>query len=453
MAIKTFQLDNTILTKDKKFSYLSGDVVAGATSVGVQSTIGFTTNQIILVGEIGREKTEIIKTSSGSAPGGTSIALNSGLAFDHPQDTKVYLIDWNQFAISRATAATSQKSTITTVNLQVDRDFSIYNDTTNLTGYGFIEFYDDINARYSTASDPIPYAGYEDNTVFMIKKRALDAVNEQVDTDLITNEFLNQSLWEARREYHKARGKRPFRRVFSYDLGNVTTGMYRIAVPSDLERPSTAENVFGVRIGVQRNIDYIDKKDWDFYYWQIPHTTLDVAYTTADQDVYCTDVRDLTDSGSVSIEGDVIAYSARGVSGGTLRVSTAGTTSHAVNSDVWQNVSYGLPDKFTVFTDATGTSAIYFNRPIESSFVNQNIWVDYYRTLVPYDSDADELDEPEYDFYVNYLSWKIKQRKNRGLEQLKDPDYQQWQFKKNTALANEYLGSDIRISPDISHLL
>lgn len=461
MPIKTFYFDNTFLTKDKRFTYLSEDVVSAATTIRVQSIVGFeslstSSGQIVCFGEIGNEKTEIVRTSNNTALSTTynEITLRDSLAFDHPQDTKVYIIDWNQVALSRATATDAQKSTLTSgTPIQPDLKEQIYNDATNTTGYGYIEFYDTINSRYSTVSDPIPYAGYADNTVFMIKKRALEAVNETIDGRMITHEFLNEALWQARREYHNAKGKRPFRRKFNVDIGNVSTGIHRVTAPSDLQKPYTAENVYGVRIGDNENMEYFDKKEWDEDYIGVAHATLDATYTVnTSKDLYCTTVRDFDTTGVVSIEGTNVEYNAKGLSGGTLRISTHGSYTVGIGADVWQNASYGLPDHFTVFADQNGTLAIYFNRPIETAYVDMNIYADYYRTLVAYDSDADELDEPEYDMFVHYLSWRIKKKKDASLKEQQDSDWLEWHRLKIDSLNKEYLGSEIRFVPDIDHL-
>lgn len=450
---KTLYTDNTFLTKDKVFSFLPSDVVVGATGASLQSILGFSsTAKFALIGEPGQGESEIVSLSNATLPENKTIYFSSGITFNHPQDTKVYCIDWNQMAFSRSTGLTSQKSTLTTVGITINQPETLYRDATNTTGYGWVELKESKGSTFSTASDAVPYTGYADNTVFKIKKRALDNCNEQIG-ELITHEYLNESLWEARREYHKAKGKRPFRRVYEADLGNVSTGINKIALPTDVEKPYTAENVYKVRIGTEEPCSYYDKKDWDNDYDGVAHTTLAVAYTkTTDQDLWCDSVRDLEDSGSVMIEGDTVAYSAKGVSGGTLRISTHGSYSHAIYSDVWQGIDDGLPQNFTVWMNTDGTAYIYFSCPIETAYVDQNIWGDYYRTLVTYDSDADELDEPEYDMFVPYLEYKIKKRKNKGLQPLEDPSYIEWLKRKQNALDNEYLGTEIRLVPDIEEL-
>jgi len=413
----------------------------------------------LLLEDISYEKAEIVKTSSATGPSGSTITLNSGLLFTHPQDTKVTIIDWDRIDIQWSATASGAKSTIMAYPIYIQPQLveTIYNDTTKTTGYYFVRFNETVANTYSDWSDPIPYAGFGANTVAMIKKRAIDSINERIDPNLVTHDFLNESLWEARREYHSSPGKRPFRKHYNYAMGSVSTGMYRIEAPSDLENPYTGENIFGMRIGTEDNMMWFDKKDWDAAFRGVSHTVLTTAYTVGDKDLYCDNVRDFESSGSVDIENDSSAYSAIGVSGGTMRISTAGSANHATGKDVWQGVSYSLPNRFTVWgepvaNETVGSIYIYFSCPIETSYVNQNIWIDYYSGLPEYDSDADELDEPQYDMFTNYLAFKIKQRKNKGLNQLTDTDFLLWTQKKKAALDNEYLGTEIRIFPGIEHL-
>ena len=86
---KTIYPNLTPIVQDKEFTFLSGDVSAGATSVGVASTVAFTSlttasGQIILIGELGQEKSEILRTEKDTPPTGTGIGLEEVLRFDHP---------------------------------------------------------------------------------------------------------------------------------------------------------------------------------------------------------------------------------------------------------------------------------------------------------------------------------------------------------------------------------
>lgn len=461
---KTLYIDNTDLMRDKRSSFLSEDVVAGGSTLRVQSIVGFeslttSSGQILCIGEIGNERTEIRRTSNSTGPSAAyrEITLRDTLLFDHPQDTKVSIIDWDRVEFQHAATASGSKSTLVAypTNLTPDQPETLFVETTKTSGFYFSRFNETIGNTNSDWSDAIPYSGYDDNSVFMIKKRALDQAGVEVDGKLVTHELLNQWLWEARREYHQALGKRPFRRKFNADIGNALTGSARIELPTDVERPYSAENIYGVRIGTGPNMRYYDKKQWDFDYVDKPHSTLDVPYTAdTSTSIWLANGRDFSDSATISVEGTNIGLSRITGSQNSFTVITHGNWNASAGSDAWENISLGLPDKFTVFADPEGSAYIYFNRPIDTAYVNKNIYADYYRTLVGYNSDGDVLDEPSYDMFVDYLVAKIKHRKNRGTTDItQDPDFKLWLFKKENALNKEYLSTEIRLEPDIEHLL
>jgi len=461
---KTLLTDNTELTREKQMTFINEDVVATGSTIRVQSLIGFqslstSSGQIVCIGEIGDEKTEILRTSDSTALSTTykQIALNSNMLFDHSQDTPVYIINWDRIEARHATTATGTKSTIKAypVFITPDQSETLIRDTTQTTGFYFTRFNESIGNTNSDFTDPIPYGGFGDNSVFSIKERALEGIGEEVDGKLVTNEFLNQTLWEARREYHESPGKRPFRRNFNANIGSAITGSYRIDLPTNVERPYTEENIFGVRIGTNANMTFQGKKEWDFDYRNIAHSQLDLAYTAdVSTSIWLANGRDFADSAVITVEGTNIGLSRVLGETGSFYVYEHGAYSASAGSDAFTNATPGLPDRFTVWAEPGGGSAyIYFNRPIATAYVNQNIWCDYYRTLVGFDSDGDVLDEPDYDMYVDYLKAQIKHRKNKGESNLiDDPNYKVFQFKKSVALAKEYDGTEIRIFPDVEHL-
>lgn len=445
---KSLYIDNTVLSQDKKKTYLVADISSG-TILSVQNTTGFEANKNVLIGELGQQEAEILQTHSTTSPTGGTIYLESAPTYSHSADTPITTIDWNQFEVTWAATSSGTKTTLSYgTALLPTRKETIYSDSSKTSGYYFIRFVDTVGSAYSDYSDPIPYAGYPMNTVWSIKNRALNKVDAKID-DLITNDWLDDCLWEARREYHQAPGKRPFRRIWNQDIGNVGTGDYRVVLPSDIEKPTSGENIFGVRIGQNNIVHFYDKKEWDDDFRDTAHSYLlyDIGATSVTS-FSVANARDFDTSGNVQIEDDVIAYTARDVSSGSFTVALTGTT-HTANADVWQGISFGLPTKYTIFQNPGESAYIYFNCPIDTAYVDQNIWCDYYRTLVAKDSDADELDEPDYDMYIHYLAYRIKKKQNPSLDEHKDSDFLEWQRRKQLALSNEYVGSRIQFIPDI----
>ena len=474
-SLTVLYVDNTELTRNKTYTFLTEDITAAGTTFRVQSITGFeslstSSGQIVCIGKIGEERTELRRTTNSSADGYPSesykeIALRDALRFDHPQDTPVTIVDWNRAEFVYAASASGTKTSLSAypAYIQADAKYTLFRDVTEsadrLTGspstaFYFVRFNETIGTRNSSWSDSLYGTGYDDNSVYNIKKRALDELGEEIDGKVITHEFLNQALWQARREYHQAPGKRPFRRKFNTVIGSALTGSYRIELPTDVERPATAENIYGVRIGTEANMDYYDKKEFDFDYRNKPHSTLDVPYTRdTSTSLWIANGRDFSDSATVQVENTSISLSRITGETSSFTIITHGSYSASGGSDVWENTSFGLPSKFTVWADVGGSAYIYFNRPLETAYINQNIYADYYRTLVGYNSDGDVLDEPKYDMYVDYLKARIRQRRAKGnFDITNDSDYKLWEFKKQTNLQSEYLATNIRIEPEISHL-
>lgn len=476
-SLKVVLVNNADLIKDKPYTFLSEDVVSSGTTIRVQSILGFeslstSSGQIIWIGGPGEERAEILRTSNSTSPSSAykEVTLRDSMSFDHSQDTKVFIIDWNRVEIDYAASATGTKTTIAAYPyaIQPDHKNTLVRDTTEPTNrlgqstvFYFARYNNSIDSRNSDWSDAVYGTGFDDNMVGAIKERALDELGESVDGEVITHSFLNASLWQARREYHKAPGKRPFRRKYNTAIGNALTGSFRVELPVDVEKPYGAENVFGVRIGANPNMEFYTKKEWDFDWRSKPRTTLAHPYTYGTStSIWLANGRDFSDSIVISVEGVSIGLTRiAGLTGASYLNSfriyshPTGGWSASAGSDVYANVSYGLPDKFTVWADPEGSAYIYFNRPIDTAYINQNIFSDYYRTLVGYDSDGDTLDEPDYDGYVYYLKAKIKQKKSKGEDDItNDSDFKLWIVWRDKALANERISEEVIMKPDISHL-
>lgn len=449
--MKTLYIDNTVLTKDKKYSFLSADVSSASGSITVESIIGFATDKIILIGNIGSNKSEIILTSG--APSGDTVTLASNTVEAHSRGDRVTILDYNQIEVSWEASTTPDSDDIlTTMDVQAGLLQSIYNDSTKTTGYYFTRYKDSINTTYSDYSDPIPYVGYAVNTVFAIKERAMNDLGEELDDKLITNDYLNDSLWEARRELDNDKRvlRWSFRQKFNQDIGTITPGTWKVAVPTDLRDPNTPKNILSLRIGRNgRKLEYQDMTRFNQNYVNSAHTTLDGAITTTDVTITLTDSGDFDESGTLSVSAstiDSISYTSNaestGIVSGVTGIVAAG---HADGTDVWQEITFGLPSAYTIHS-----GYIYFNLPFEDDLMSENIYADYFGKLVEYNSDGDELDEPETDMFVSWLKWKIKYKlKNGDIDKTKDTDYQDWMIRKDNLISKETMFQEIQLIPDI----
>jgi len=435
-------------------TFLSADEVSGQTALSVSSSVNFAANEYIVIGNAGQDDAEIRLISSVSTG---AITVSSATTFAHSRGTVITFIPFNQVEISTDdnTGFTSPTVLITT-NLRIDSLDTFYEATTGgATDYYRARFYHEQGVRYSGYSDVVISTGYGDGTVFAIKDRALKDLGYEVD-DKITEQFLNTSLWEARRDLdNDSRVLRwSFRTKFDADIGTIYPGTWRVAVPTDLRDQNTHKNLLSIRIGKEnRPLEYQDKVRFNQNYLNIAHTTLNGAVLTSDTSITLTDSGDFTESGNIDIAGstatdvvDSVAYTANNettnVISGVTGIKAAG---HASGADVWQGVTFGFPTFYTVHA-----GYIYFDVPFENNLAGEHIYADYYSTLVSYDSDADVLDEPEYDLFTSYLKYKIKYRKANGdIDPTKDADYLEWIQRKNNLISKEMLSQNIYLVPDI----
>jgi len=433
-------------------TFLSGNEAANQTVLSSLSGTSFSAGDYVLIGDAGSEQTEIALVSSSTA---TSITISSGTSHAHTQGTKITFIPFNQIEIYSSATSGGTFALLATVAIRSDALETFYVATTDaITVYYKARFKNVNDTEYSDYSDEVLATGFAYNTVYSIKKRALEQLGEKIG-GIITDEFLNDSLWECRREFDRQFKRWSFRTSFNTDIANLTEGQYSISVPSTLRQPDSPENILGLRIGNRgRNLTYIDKKTFDHYYEMIFHTTVGTQPSIGDVTIVLDNVRDLDASGSIVIGSNTITYTAKVNATGTLTgVPASGdgsiTVAHAVGVDAWQNASFGEAIQFTMFEDT-----IYFNCPFDSDFEGTNMIMDYYRTMPEYNSDADVLDEPNVDMFVSNLKYMIKSKKEKGNIKIEtDSDYQNYMVRRSNEIKKEMLHQGISFSPDIGHLI
>ena len=435
-------------------TYLSGDEASGQTVLSVISSANFAANEFIVIGTPGAEQTEIRKISTIAA--GT-ITVTVATSFDHAQGMQISFIPFDQIEVYSATSSGGSFSLLSAVSIRADALETYYPRTTDAsTIYYKARFKNSNDTTYSDYSDEVSATGYAYNTVYAVKNRALMQLGEKIE-GIITDEFLNESLWEGRREIDGQLKRWSWRTAFNSDIANLTEGQYSVAVPSTLKNPDSPQNILGLRIGSRgSNISYIPKREFDNWYEGIIHTTVATQPTVGQTTLVLTNVRDLSASGSVEVGVDTITYTSKTNSTNTLNgVPASGTGSitiaHAVSVDAWQSVSYGEPNAYTIFENT-----IYFDVPFDSDFEGDNLYMDHYRTLPEYNSDADTLDEPDdgVDGLVSYLKYKIKDLKSKGkTDKEKDSDYQDFILRLGRIIRKEVHSQEVGFSPSIGRLI
>jgi len=129
-------------------TFLVNNTTGGSTNLVVANIIGFEINQVLLIGEPGNENSEIVFTSSVTAPTGSTITTNSGILFPHAANTPVYRLLFNKIELSTALTTGGSKTVLNTVNIVADSPTTDYNDLVATGGYYFARFLSTLQQIY-----------------------------------------------------------------------------------------------------------------------------------------------------------------------------------------------------------------------------------------------------------------------------------------------------------------
>lgn len=440
-------------------SFLEADVASGASTLTANGTF-FSANQYIILGQPGQEKTEILKINSVN---NTTFVTTTNTVFSHNRGDIITFIEYNQIVPERSTTISGSYSALSTIDInpQVAETYLQRTGDATTDAYQF-RFYNATSGLYSGYSDPTLASGYDDNTVFAIKQRALSQLGEKVG-DLITDNFLNDALNEGRRIVDMGTAivdgiqqrvlRWSFRTKFNTDIGSIIPGTYSVSAPTDLRDRNTYKNILGLRLGRSNwPCVYQDQRRFRQNYLNVGHTTLNGAILSGATSIILTSSGDFDASGSIVLAAqsisalkDTVAYTTNTLATNTLGTVTGVGANAASGTDVWQEATFGMPTAYTI--DA---GVIYFDVPFDDTYAGENIWSDYYQALQAVNSDADVLDEPFYDLYVPYLKYKIKALKSNGsLKPTEDGDYLLFQQGLSELVSQEVSGQNVNFVPDL----
>ena len=443
---------------DDQRTYLEADVAVGATTLSCSGQ-NFSVGQYIVIGNPGNVKTELIQIHTSTPPTSTVITLQTATQFAHNRGDIVRFIPYNQIVPEQSTDGTNYVVQ-TTVGIRTD-SYETYNQFPNAleTYYYRYRFFNSTTGLYSAYSNITVASGFAENTIFAVKDKALRELGEQRSI-LINETFLNNAIYQARRALDQdVRIFRcSFRRKDDIQIGQVISGTYRVAAPTDLRDRNTHKNILMLRVGRQNYpVIYQDDQRFKQNYLNVGHTTLASAASSGATTLTLTSSADFDSSGTIKVAGSgvgvtqtTITYTsnnrATGVLSGVSGVPAAGLAS---GSDVWQNATFGLPRGYTI-----AGGYIYFDLPFSDTYDGQGIKMDYYYTLPTVTNDSDTFDEPFYDIYVPWVKWKIKYLKTNGrIDRKTDPDYQDWEEGALRNIMQETPGQRINFIPDVTGFL
>lgn len=188
-----------LLDQSAPFSYLSQGEVTGVGTIRVKNINAFALSQGLQIGKTKEELAEIVITASGT-PSGTALVLTGTTRFDHPTDTPVYAIRFDQVIFKRSTAGTAGTATAIsggTVTITPDSEYTQYYDSTGLSTYAYkAAYYNSITTESSSDSDWITPTGQSQYSLAKMReriKRKLTSSN-YIQSDEIITDWINEWL-------------------------------------------------------------------------------------------------------------------------------------------------------------------------------------------------------------------------------------------------------------------
>lgn len=179
------------------YSLLSNGEASGAASLRIQNINNYYASWAIQVGKTGEEQSEILMLGT-AAPSGTALTTTANTLYDHPADTPVYAIKYDQIVFERSTAGTAgTASPFATVTITPDSSFTQYDDTTGAASYAYKTYFrNSVTAGTSTESDWLTPAGFSFYSLSKMRERTKRKLFDSgfIKDDQTIDDWLNEWL-------------------------------------------------------------------------------------------------------------------------------------------------------------------------------------------------------------------------------------------------------------------
>lgn len=185
-----------LLENESVKTYLATSVAAGTTSLTVKNSSGFTSQYAIQIGQTGEEQTEVV---IGTVNAGT-LLTTPAISFEHPADTPVILIKYDQVVFERSasgTAGSATPMTNGTVTYQADNTYTQFDDTTGGTAHAYrTRFRNSASGLTTLQSDWITSSGFTFYSLAKLRERAKNRLynSTYLKNDEVINDWINEYL-------------------------------------------------------------------------------------------------------------------------------------------------------------------------------------------------------------------------------------------------------------------
>ncbi|NCN41076.1 hypothetical protein GW916_07470 [bacterium] len=211
------------------------DDVASGTTLSVQDTSGFAVNDLILIGQLGNEKTEVRKIATVASK--TSLTISAAISFSHSQNAPIYKYYYDKIDIQYRTSSAGSWTVISgmPINLLIDETHTSYNHTSGASTYQYrARYYNSITAVYSDWSSVLPASGFARDTLQFMTDQVYLLFNDLEEDSATRNQIRN--FFNEAQELVSSRWDKWF---FLYREDSATASVdstSTYALPTDLQR-------------------------------------------------------------------------------------------------------------------------------------------------------------------------------------------------------------------------
>ena len=395
---------NSQVVVDQQRTFLTAAVTAGASTLTVENIDGFSIGEYLVIGRIGDESSEIVRIHTGTAPTGTTITLNAAIVRSHTIDTVVQRTPFNQAEFSRATASGGAKSVLATSDLDVDQEFTVYDDTANSTGFAYIRFKNSATSTYSDYSDEQAYAALAYNSVGKMIDDVFAHANETGQSFLKRTAVLGfiqrfyDKLEEARTRFKHEES--------SSDTTNTTTkGGVVYALPTDMKYDDD-RSIIAIHIAGEEPLEWLSQREYIDKIAGLGISTLNGAVSSGAVTIDLSDATHFPTSGTGYIDGDEFTWT--GKTGNQL-TGVSGVLDHDDGEIAVDGQTIDAPTHYSILngilTIHPGPDGDYDNRPLV---------IDYWTFLTRPDSENDLIPIRYLSSCYDYCLMCVEDLKPRG---------------------------------------
>jgi len=394
------KLRNDRLIKYAPVTTLANDSSATDTTSDVLNDERFSgSNKYLLFGNFGDEQSELVSFTSATGDVLTHAALDK----DHPKGTPVYLLEANQVQFMRCATVDGTYAELAKVDIQTDQLITVYEDTTNTTGFGKARFYNEGGtAAYGSYYEIIKYDEDVRTTRGFVKRVAMQRQNISEDDPDITEEFLNDAITECDERIREE--KINWKEEFGELIIETALGQTEYDISSYFKELLTISSIRYAKCDGKE----IRLATYDNFLSELGSavkTELDSAVATTDTEITVVDSSDLPDEGSINIDSDIIDYTANNRTTNVLSGVTNIDSAHSAEDEVWYAPETGIPDVISV-----NDGMLYSYPLINSSDDAKTITILYSKQYTNITLDSDELAFPSF-LYIDFLKAAISAKK------------------------------------------